>query len=61
MNGLALRAPDIGVQKWNALLVWQWQIVEIIRATTEDGRWAMAKRCPITRGARCPRRRLRAG
>jgi L-alanine-DL-glutamate epimerase-like enolase superfamily enzyme len=25
------------VQKWNALLVWQWQIVEIIRVTSEDG------------------------
>ncbi len=25
------------VQKWNALLVWQWQIVEIIRVTTDDG------------------------
>lgn len=24
-------------QKWNKLLVWQWQIVEIIRVTTDDG------------------------
>ncbi len=24
-------------QKWNALLVWQWQIVEVIRVTTDDG------------------------
>ena len=23
--------------KWNALLVWQWQIIEIIRVTTDDG------------------------
>ncbi len=25
------------VRRWNALLVWQWQIVEIIRVTTDDG------------------------
>jgi len=25
------------VQRWNALLVWQWQVVEIIRVTSEDG------------------------
>ena len=25
------------VSRWNALLVWQWQIVEIIRVTTDDG------------------------
>ena len=24
-------------RRWNALLVWQWQIVEVIRVTTDDG------------------------
>ncbi len=35
---ITLRVPfKERVQKWNALLAWQWQIVEIIRVTTEDG------------------------
>lgn len=35
---ITLRVPFTPrVQKWNALLVWQWQIVEIIRVTTDDG------------------------
>ena len=35
---ITLRVPFTPrVQPWNALLVWQWQIVEIIRATTDDG------------------------
>ena len=35
---ITLRVPFTGrVQRWNALLVWQWQIVEIIRVTTDDG------------------------
>ena len=35
---ITLRVPFTPrVQKWNALLVHQWQIVEIIRVTTEDG------------------------
>ena len=35
---ITLRVPFTPrVQKWNALLVWQWQIVEVIRVTTEDG------------------------
>ncbi|MCB0092740.1 MAG: hypothetical protein KDE54_32860, partial [Caldilineaceae bacterium] len=35
---IMLRVPFTQrVQKWNALLVWQWQIVEVIRVTTEDG------------------------
>ncbi|MBV7337381.1 hypothetical protein KFU94_55950 [Chloroflexi bacterium TSY] len=35
---ITLRVPFTPrVQPWNALLVWQWQIVEIIRVTTEDG------------------------
>ncbi len=34
---ITLRVPfTLRVQKWNALFVWQWQIVEIIRVTTED-------------------------
>ena len=35
---ITLRVPFTPrVQRWNALLVWQWQIVEIIRVTTDDG------------------------
>jgi len=35
---LTLRVPFTErVRRWNALLVWQWQIVEIIRVTTDDG------------------------
>ncbi len=35
---LTLRVPFTErVQRWNALLVWQWQIVEVIRLTTDDG------------------------
>ena len=35
---LTLRVPFTErAGKWNALLVWQWQIVEIIRVTTDDG------------------------
>ena len=35
---LTLRVPFTErTRRWNALLVWQWQIVEIIRITTEDG------------------------
>ncbi|MEM7126188.1 MAG: mandelate racemase/muconate lactonizing enzyme family protein [Chloroflexota bacterium] len=35
---ITLRVPFTPrVQQWNALLVWQWQIVEIIRIITEDG------------------------
>lgn len=35
---ITLRVPFTPrVQKWNALLVWQWQIVEIIRVITDDG------------------------
>jgi L-alanine-DL-glutamate epimerase-like enolase superfamily enzyme len=35
---ITLRVPFTPrVQQWNALLVWQWQIVEIIRVTTDDG------------------------
>ena len=35
---ITLRVPFTPrTQRWNALLVWQWQIVEIIRVTTDDG------------------------
>jgi L-alanine-DL-glutamate epimerase-like enolase superfamily enzyme len=35
---ITLRVPFTErVRRWNALLVWQWQIVEIIRITTDDG------------------------
>ena len=35
---ITLRVPFTPrAAKWNALLVWQWQIVEIIRVTTDDG------------------------
>ncbi len=35
---LTLRVPFTErVRRWNALLVWQWQIIEIIRVTTDDG------------------------
>jgi len=35
---IPLRVPfKQRVQKWNELLVWQWQIVEVIRVITEDG------------------------
>ncbi|MEC8991483.1 MAG: mandelate racemase/muconate lactonizing enzyme family protein [Candidatus Latescibacterota bacterium] len=35
---ITLRVPFTETAaKWNALLVWQWQIVEIIRVTTDDG------------------------
>ena len=35
---ITLRVPFTErVRRWNALLVWQWQIVEIIRVTTDDG------------------------
>ena len=35
---ITLRVPFTPrTQKWNALLVWQWQIVEIIRITTDAG------------------------
>ncbi len=35
---ITLRVPFTErVQRWNALLVWQWQIVEIIIVTTDDG------------------------
>ncbi|MBT4504774.1 MAG: mandelate racemase/muconate lactonizing enzyme family protein [Gemmatimonadetes bacterium] len=35
---LTLRVPFTErTRRWNALLVWQWQIVEIIRVTTDDG------------------------
>jgi len=35
---LTLRIPFTKrTRRWNALLVWQWQIVEIIRVTTDDG------------------------
>ncbi len=35
---ITLRVPFTPrVQQWNVLLVWQWQIVEIIRVTTDDG------------------------
>lgn len=35
---ITLRVPFTPrVQRWNALLVWQWQIVEVIRVVTEDG------------------------
>ncbi|MEZ4618869.1 MAG: hypothetical protein R2867_25600 [Caldilineaceae bacterium] len=35
---ITLRVPFTPrTQKWNKLLVWQWQIVEVIRATTDDG------------------------
>ena len=35
---ITLRVPFTQrVRRWNALLVWQWQIVEIIRITTDDG------------------------
>jgi len=35
---ITLRVPFTErVRQWNALLVWQWQIVEIIRVTTDDG------------------------
>lgn len=35
---LILRVPFTQrTRRWNALLVWQWQIVEIIRVTTDDG------------------------
>jgi len=35
---ILLRVPFTPrVQKWNALHVWEWQLVEIIRVTTEDG------------------------
>ena len=35
---ITLRVPFTErVQRWNALLVWQWQIVEVIIVTTDDG------------------------
>jgi len=35
---ITLRVPFTETAaRWNALLVWQWQIVEIIRVTTDDG------------------------
>lgn len=35
---ITLRVPFTPrTQKWNALLVWQWQVVEIIRLTTDAG------------------------
>lgn len=35
---ITLRVPFTPrVQPWNALLVWQWQVVEIIRVTTDSG------------------------
>ena len=35
---ITLRVPFTPrVQKWNALLVWQWQVVELIRITTDAG------------------------
>ncbi len=35
---ITLRVPFTErVRRWNALLVWQWQIVELIRVTTDDG------------------------
>ena len=35
---ITLRVPFTQrIRRWNALLVWQWQIVEIIRVTTDDG------------------------
>ena len=35
---ITLRVPFTErVRRWNALLVWQWQIVEIIHVTTDDG------------------------
>lgn len=35
---ITLRVPFTErAARWNALLVWQWQIVEIIRVTTDDG------------------------
>lgn len=35
---ITLRVPFTErVRRWNALLVWQWQIVEIIRLTADDG------------------------
>lgn len=35
---LTLRVPFTErTRRWNALLVWQWQIVEVIRVTTDDG------------------------
>ena len=35
---LTLRVPFTErTRRWNAWLVWQWQIVEIIRVTTDDG------------------------
>ncbi|MEZ4618871.1 MAG: hypothetical protein R2867_25610 [Caldilineaceae bacterium] len=48
---ITLRVPFTPrTQTWNALLVWQWQIVEIICATTDDGTVGYGKRCPITPG-----------
>lgn len=35
---ITLRVPFTErTQKWNALLVWQWQVVELIRVTTDAG------------------------
>ena len=35
---LTLRVPYTErTRRWNALLVWQWQVVEIVRVTTDDG------------------------
>ena len=44
---ITLRVPFTPrAAKWNALLVWQWQIVEIIRVTTDDGSGGFGETLP---------------
>ena len=52
---ITLRVPFTPrVQRWNALLVWQWQIVEIIRVTTDDGTVGYGETLPHYTWGRVP-------
>ena len=52
---ITLRVPFTPrTQKWNALLVWQWQIVEIIRITTDAGLIGYGETLPHYTWSRVP-------
>ena len=52
---ITLRVPFTPrTQKWNTLLVWQWQIVEIIRVTTDDGTVGYGETLPHYTWGRVP-------
>ncbi|MCB0184516.1 MAG: hypothetical protein KDE31_09630, partial [Caldilineaceae bacterium] len=52
---ITLRVPFTPrTAKWNALLAWQWQIVEIIRVTSDDGTVGYGETLPHYTWGRVP-------